>query len=64
MAMTEQAAENALARVERALARVEAAVKTSQGAHADLNRRHAALRGQVADAIASLDSLIAAEARG
>ena len=61
MAMSDEASENASARIDRALARIEAAAKRSAHDHADLTRRHAALRSQVGAALASLDSLIADE---
>ena len=53
-----------MARVERAIARIEAAVTTAEAGRTDLARRHAALRTQVAGAIAALDSLIVEEGRG
>ncbi len=59
--MTDQASENASARIERALVRIEAAAKRSASSHSDLQRRHATLRREVGEALASLDSLIAAE---
>jgi len=61
--MAEQAAEIALARVDRALARIEAAVRRSGTDRAALERRHAALRAGVTEAVAALDSLIAGERR-
>jgi hypothetical protein len=59
--MTDQASENASARIERALARIETVTRRSAVDRADLERRHAALREQVGAAIASLDSLIASD---
>ena len=59
--MSDQASEKASARIERALARIEAAARTGAASRADLERRHARLREQVGAALASLDSLIAAE---
>ena len=59
--MTDQASENASARIERALARIEAAAKRTSADRAGLERRHAALRSQVGAALAALDSLIASE---
>ena len=47
------------ARIDAALARIEAAVEAHGHAAADLGRRHAELKRQVADAIAALDDLLA-----
>lgn len=59
--MNDQASENASARIERALARIEAAARAATELRRDLERRHDALRREVGAALASLDSLIAAE---
>ena len=59
--MTDQASDIASARIERALARIEAAAAMQATSYADLARRHATLREHVGAALASLDSLIAAE---
>jgi hypothetical protein len=55
--MTE-ASPPALDRIERALARIEAAARRRAFDADALERRHAALREKVEDAIAALDSLI------
>lgn len=60
--MSEQDADMAAARIDRALARIEAAARTATLERADLERRHAELRVQIAAAIEALDSLIAQEA--
>ena len=59
--MTDQASENATARIERALARIETSVKRGAADRAALERRHAALRREVTVALTALDSLIAGE---
>ncbi|MFD1788645.1 hypothetical protein ACFSC3_13825 [Sphingomonas floccifaciens] len=59
--MNEQGAESASARIDRALARIEAAAQRLVRDRTDLERRHDALRDQVSEAIAALDSLIATE---
>jgi len=59
----------ALARIDQAAARLEAAARSPaastgavpDAAHADLERRHAALRAAAGEALARLDRLIAAE---
>ncbi|KTF67836.1 hypothetical protein ATB93_16390 [Sphingomonas sp. WG] len=48
-------------RIERALARIEAAAAKRAYAAAQLERRHARLRGRIETAIADLDELIARE---
>lgn len=60
--MTEQAAEDASARIERALARIEAAAARSIQDRTVLERRHAALRGEVGAALTMLNALIAEDA--
>lgn len=55
----EAAVRQASDRIDRAIARIEAAARQSTGSHADLQKRHAALRDQVAVALAGIDSLIA-----
>ncbi len=59
--MSDEGAQNASTRIDRALARIEAASRQLEIGQSDLLRRHDALRTQVADAIAALDSLIAEE---
>lgn len=59
--MTEQAPENALERIDSALARIETAAARGATSATTLRRRHDRLRMRVGDAIAGLDSLIAAE---
>ncbi|WP_240610291.1 hypothetical protein [Sphingomonas pokkalii] len=51
-------------RIERALARIEAAAAKRAYAAAQLERRHAQLRGRIETAIADLDDLIAREIDG
>lgn len=53
-----EAAHPAIGRIERALARIEAAAGKRAFDAEVLERRHAALRQKVEDAIAALDSLI------
>ncbi len=62
--MTDQASENATARIERALARIEAVTQGVAASDTDLLRRHESLREQVGAALVSLDSLIAKEDEG
>ncbi len=59
--MSDQAPEIAAARIDRALARIETASAALLRDQTALATRHDALRTQIADAIAQLDSLIAAE---
>lgn len=64
-AMTEQAMDAAVARLERAVERLDNAVRTREkadgglkDAHAALEKRHAVLRSRVQETIARLDTLI------
>ncbi|WP_326524435.1 hypothetical protein [Sphingomonas sp.] len=59
--MTDQASENAMARIDRALARIEAAANRQGEALDMLRGRHATLRAEITSAIAALDSLAAGE---
>ena len=59
--MSDQAPENASARIERALSRIDEAAKRSVADRAALDRRHTALRSEVTTALAALDSLIASD---
>lgn len=69
--MSEDRLSNALARIERACARAEAAVgkegprgQADPGRVAQLEQRHARLRGQVEAAIGELDQLLGEGAGG
>ena len=53
----------ALARIVAAIARIEAAAAAKADAGAQLERRHAALRARIAEAVAELDALLPVEAR-
>jgi hypothetical protein len=59
-----EAAPPALDRIERALARIEAAAAKRAFDADALQRRHAALREKVEDAIEALDALMARQAGG
>jgi hypothetical protein len=54
-------AESSADRIEQALARIEAAAAARAYTTERLARRHAKLRARIADAVTSLDALIARE---
>jgi hypothetical protein len=56
--MADPTAPSTIERIDRALARIEAAAKRLAEGNAKLARRHHALRASIADAVATLDSLI------
>ena len=48
---------DAVTRIDAAIRRIEEAIESRGGDHAALRERHAALRQEVADAIAGMDAL-------